>query len=280
MNQVNKGKQQKDEIYFDFDVEMETYKDTGLLLDLPLRNNLKAKKGKGSIKSFGSIPRFKSVEGKKCLLLEPRIINLFKDFDVPIEIKPNTYYSINIDTVKTIKVEWLIDQIIESTIDTNKPFLSPPNSSYLSIPPFKNPMNHQIQIEEGYINSESYTKTIKKSNIISIPTYGNINSRDGILEIEIYPNNLNSNKKQYLFNHGAIQYPTSTIAIWIEDRELYIHDINGINKLTSINIKDKQWNKLRIDFKGSIYTADQLHIGDFLNNFNGYIRNFKIFKKL
>ena len=276
MEKETKG---KDEVYFDFDVEMETYKDTGLLLDLPLRNNLKAKKGKGLIKSFGvSIPRFKSIEGKKCLLLEPKVINLFKDFDMPINIKPDTYYSINIKD-QNIPISW--DGNTTINIDTNKPFLSPSNSTHLLIPPFKND-NSNIQIEEGYSSSESYTthNKIKKPIIISIPTYGNINTRDGILEIEIYPNNIDSNKRQYLLNHGNIQYPTSTIAIWIENQELYKHDINGIRSLNTITIKNKEWNKLRIEFKGGIYSADQLYIGDMMNNFNGYIRNFKLFKKI
>lgn len=62
--------------YFDFDIEVDTEEDDyKLLLDLPLRNNFKPRVGKSlnEIKYLG-VPKFKSIEGKKCLLMEPMSI--------------------------------------------------------------------------------------------------------------------------------------------------------------------------------------------------------------
>ena len=196
--------------YFDFDIEIDNEEDDyKLLLDLPLRNNLKVREAG---KAFNEISylgqkKFKIIEGKKCLLMEPMSI------------------------------------VRENSLTTSK---------------YKTQNN------------------IGKPNLISIPSYGNIKTRSGKLCIEISP--LNITNKQYIFIHNEIQYPSTTIAIWIEDGRVYRHDIKGIQEL-DIDLVLNKWNELDIDFAGSFYTAERFYISDIQQGIHAYIRNFRVFKR-
>ena len=116
----------------------------------------------------------------------------------------------------------------------------------------------------------------KTSNIISIPSYGNIKTKSGKISLEICP--LNINKKQYIFIHNEIQYPSTNISVWIEDGNIYRHDINGIEKL-NIKLEVNKWQEIEIEFKGSFYTADNFYISDIQEGIHAYIRNLKVYKK-
>lgn len=129
-------------------------------------------------------------------------------------------------------------------------------------------------MEPASIVREGKNKTQQKSNLISIPSYGNIKTKSGKIALEISP--LNITNKQYIFMHNVIQYPSTTISIWIEDGRVYRHDIRGIQEIKDIELVNNKWNYLNIDFKGSFYIADNFYIGDGLH---AYIRNLKVYKK-
>jgi len=261
----------EDVCFFDFDIEIDNQEDNYKLMSfLPLRNNFELKIGKGDKASFFGIPKFKSICGKRCILMEPRTFNLFRDFDTPIEIKPNTFYSVNVN----VKVNWLdcsFDYISSSVIDG--PILSPTNASYLSLTSSK--LLKNVQVEEGRYQTE-YTKLRRAANIIAIPTFNNIRTTRGKLTFEIYP--LDIEKKQYLFIHSNIQYQSSVISIWIENNNMYLHDLDGIRIINLTILEREQWNYVEIEFRGSGFQNTNMYISDYIDGYHGYLRNLKIFK--
>jgi hypothetical protein len=262
--------------FFEFDIEVENKKDFGILLDFPLRENLEFRKGFGKVKTFSKY-NFHIVEGKKCLLLEPSSINLFREFDIPIEIEPNKYYSIN--HTSDLQLDLLDNDfnILYSTSEFTNLLLIPENIYFLKISPLKK-ITNRIQVEEG-VNSTSFIEynIRRKSNFLMINSYKNINIFNGRIKLEIYP--LNNISKQYLFLHSNIKHPHSNISIYIEDNKLYLNDMLGENIILE-NIEINKWLELDVNFKGSNFNSNFFYIGDFINNFYGYVRNLKIYNNI
>ncbi|MEO5350450.1 MAG: hypothetical protein H7836_12490, partial [Magnetococcus sp. YQC-3] len=71
----------------------------------------------------------------------------------------------------------------------------------------------------------------------------------------------------------------TSISIYVENNKLYRHDKRGIIEL-DIDLKLKEWNYINVDFIGSRFSSQFMYIGDFINNINGYISNFQIFRNI
>lgn len=175
----------------------------------------------------------------------------FFDFDIEIDTSENDYYKLLLDLPLRNDFKMKIGK-------------SNTELKYIGIPKFRKDI-------EG-------RKCLYIDGLIKIPSYGNIKTRSGKLSLELYPKST-IDKKQYIFIHNHIQYPSTNISIWIEHGSIWLHDIKGIKQLTDIDLKLDMWNNLDIDFNGSFYTSDYFYIGDLQEGMkNCYIRNFRIFK--
>lgn len=152
------------------------------------------------------------------------------------------------------------------------------------------PLRDSLSMKKGFGPIKARSEDIKftsrdgkkcmdiSNHILIIPTHNNIKTKSGRISMEIFPLN-NIKDKQYLFIHNNIQYPSSTISIWIENNNIYLHDINGIRAIQNIKLIQNSWNNIEVDFNGSFYNCDNIYISDIQQPFEGYIRNIKTFKK-